>query len=156
MAAAPRVPGSARGLQNLCLTKGRARRPAFQVREQCLPSVPLIWRPGAAAPRCAGAGMLGDPRACSCPAKLVMLHGAALLTQSFPSSWGWDWGWKGVVGGRKLSETHKSGAKKGHPALLGNPSRRGWHLWGCREDDRVAGRAPVFGVRRPGCLRDPQ
>lgn len=97
-------------------------------------------------------GMLGDPRACSCPAKLVMLHGAALLTQFFPSSWGWDWGWKGVVGGRKLSETHKSGAQKGHPALLGNPRRRGWHLWGCREDDTVADRAPVFGVRRPGCF----
>ena len=108
--------------------KGQGRRADYQVREQWLHSVPLIWRPGAAAPRWARAGMLGDPRACSCPAKLVMLHGAALLTQFFPSSWGWDWGWKGVVGGRKLSETHKSGAQKGLPALLGNPRRRGWHL----------------------------
>ena len=86
MAAAPRVPGSARGGQNLCLTKGRAGGPTYQVREQWLHSVPLIWRPRAAAPRWARAGMLGDPRACSCPAKLVMLHGAALLTQFFPSS----------------------------------------------------------------------
>lgn len=60
-----------------------------------------------------------------------------------------------MVAGRKLSENHKSGAQEGLPALLGNP-RRGWHLWGCGEDDRVAGRAPMFGVRRPGCVRDPQ
>lgn len=156
VAAAPRGPVSASAIEASAQTKGRASGPAFQVREQCPLSVPLIWRPGPAAPRRARAGMLGDPESLQLPSQVNYAPWSCPShpVHSFLMKLGLEL--EGVMGGRKLSENHKLGLReKAFLPSSGILRGRDRHL-GSGEDDRVAARAPVFEVRTPGCLHDLQ
>lgn len=54
------------------------------------------------------------------------------FTQLILSPESWDWGWKGVVGGRKLSENHKLGLGR---AFLSSGISRFASLRGVQGDD---------------------
>lgn len=113
-------------LQSSAQTKGRAEGGAFPA-SRWGNNAPFCAFDLEAWPRCPSVteqghpvgpewGCWGTQGACSCLAKLFMLHGAALLTQLIASPWSWDWGWRGVRRGRKLLESHKLGLWEGLPA----------------------------------------
>lgn len=59
----------------------------------------------------AAAGELGGPREPAAAAGPSYLRSMELpfSPNLIPSCRSWDWGWKGVMGGRKLPEYHKFG-----------------------------------------------
>lgn len=83
------------------------------------------------------AGRPGQPAAAQ-PSYLCSMELPFSFTQLFLSPESWDWGWKGVVGGRKLAENHKLGLGRAFLSSSGISCSASLR-WVQGEDNRMTG-----------------